>query len=90
MKIHSEEYGKLFKKSINDDLEKLKQESKEYFSCDDILILLKLLSRYNRGEEGSNIINIANKLDLLMRDLKMLGEKNALNYIEEFIKNNWK
>ena len=35
MKINNEEYRQMFKKSIDDDLEKLKQESKEYFSCDD-------------------------------------------------------
>ena len=80
----------LFIKSINDDLEKLRQESEAFFTADEMIILLKLVSRYSRGNEGSNAINIANKLDLLMRDLKMVGEKNALNCIEKFIKNNWK
>ena len=80
----------LFIKSINDDLEKLRQESEAFFTADEMMILLKLVARYSRGDEGSNAINIANKLDLLMRDLKMVGEKNALNCIEKFIKNNWK
>lgn len=80
----------LFIKSINDDLEKLRQESEAFFTTDEVVILLHLVARYNRGDEGSNAINIANKLDLLMRDLKAFGEKNALNYIENFIKANWK
>lgn len=80
----------LFIKSINDDLEKLRQESEAFFTADEMIILLKLVARYRRGDEGSNAINIANKLDLLMRDLKVFNEKSALNYIENFIKDNWK
>lgn len=80
----------LFIKSINNDLEKLRQESEVFFTADEVAILLHLVARYSRGDEGSNVINIANKLDLLMRDLKVFGKKNALNYIENFIKANWK
>lgn len=80
----------LFIKSINDDLEKMRQSFQPYFSGDDILILLKLLARYNRKQEGSNVINLVNKLDLLVGDLKELGEKDAYMYIMDLIKNNWK
>lgn len=79
-----------FIKAIKDDLEKLIQESEPFFTVDEIIILLELLARYSRGNEGSNIINIANKLDLSMRDLKMVGEKDAHLYIANFIRNNWK
>jgi hypothetical protein len=30
-----------------------------------------------------------NKLDLLMRDLKMIGEKDTFLYIQKFVKDNW-
>lgn len=80
----------LFMKSINDDLEKMRQSFQPHFSGDDILILLKLLARYNREQEGSNVINLVNKLDLLVGDLEKLGEKDAYMYIVDFIKNNWK
>lgn len=80
----------LYIKSINDDLEKLRRDSEAFFTADEVVILLHLVARYSRGDEGSSAINIANKLDLLMRDLKTFGEKNALNYIENFIKANWK
>ena len=51
--------------------------------------LLKLLSRYHKGQEGSNVINLTNKLDLLIKDLHNFGEKNAYAYIANFITNNW-
>ena len=38
----------LFKISINEDLENMIKGSKEYFSKDEILILLRLLDRYKR------------------------------------------
>ena len=78
-----------FKISINEDLENMIKVSKEYFSKDEILILLRLLDRYRRGHEYSSVINLINKLDLLMRDLKMIGEKDAFLYMQKFIKDNW-
>ena len=79
----------LFIKAINDDLEKMRQESRQFFTEIDIMNLLKLLARYKIGEEGSNVINLANKLDLLIKDLHNLGEKNAYAYITNFISKNW-
>lgn len=79
----------LFIKAINDDLEKLRQENRRYFTEVDMMNLLKLLSRYQRGHDGSNVINLANKLDLLVKDLQNFGEKNAYAYIANFIRNNW-
>lgn len=79
----------LFIKAINDDLEKLRQESRRFFTEVDMMNLLKLLSRYQRGRDGSNVINLANKLDLLVKDLQKFGEKNAYAYIANFIRNNW-
>ena len=79
----------LFKISINEDLENMIKGSKEYFSKDEILILLRLLDRYRRGHEYSNVINLINKLDLLMRDLKMIGEKDTFLYMQKFVKDNW-
>lgn len=79
----------LFIKAINDDLEKLKQESEAFFTADEIIILLKLLARYKTGQEGSNVINIVNKLDLLAKDLRNFGEKDAYAYIANFFRNNW-
>lgn len=79
----------LFKISINEDLENMIKGSKEYFSKDEILILLRLLDRYRREHEYSSVINLINKLDLLMRDLKMIGEKDAFLYMQKFVKDNW-
>lgn len=79
----------LFIKAINDDLEKMRQESRRFFTETDIMNLLKLLARYKTGQEGSNVINLANKLDLLIKDLHNFGEKNAYAYIANFIRNNW-
>ena len=79
----------LFIKAINDDLEKMRQESRRFFTETDIMNLLKLLARYKTGQEGSNVINLANKLDLLVKDLQNFGEKNAYAYIANFIRNNW-
>ena len=80
---------KLFIKAINDDLEKMRQESRRFFTEVDMMNLLKLLSRYRRGQDGSNVINLANKLDLLVKDLHNFGEKDAYAYIANFIRNNW-
>lgn len=79
----------LFIKAINDDLEKMRQESRRFFTETDIMNLLKLLARYKTGQEGSNVINLANRLDLLVKDLEKFGEKNAYAYIANFIRNNW-
>ncbi|WP_086270086.1 hypothetical protein [Campylobacter devanensis] len=79
----------LFIKAINDDLEKMRQDSRRFFTEVDMMNLLKLLSRYHKGQEGSNVINLANKLDLLIKDLHNFGEKNAYVYIANFIRNNW-
>lgn len=79
----------LFIKAINDDLEKMRQESRRFFTETDIMNLLKLLARYKTGQEGSNVINLANKLDLLIKDLHNFGEKDAYAYIANFIRNNW-
>ena len=79
----------LFIKAINDDLEKMRQESRQFFTEIDIINLLKLLARYRTGQEGSNVINLANKLDLLIKDLHNFGEKNAYAYIADFISKNW-
>lgn len=79
----------LFIKAINDDLEKIRQESRRFFTETDIMNLLKLLARYHMGQDGSNVINIVNKLDLLVKDLQNFGEKNAYAYIANFVRNNW-
>ncbi|ARR02190.1 hypothetical protein CVIC8964_0778 [Campylobacter vicugnae] len=79
----------LFIKAINDDLEKMRQESRRFFTETDMMNLLKLLARYHRGQDGSNVINIVNKLDLLVKDLQNFGEKNAYAYIANFVRNNW-
>ena len=79
----------LFIKAINDDLEKTRQESRRFFTKTDIMNLLKLLARYKTGQEGSNVINLANRLYLLVKDLEKFGEKNAYAYIANFIRNNW-
>lgn len=79
----------LFIKAINDDLEKMRQESRRFFTETDMMNLLKLLARYKTGQEGSNVINLANRLDLLVKDLEKFGEKNAYEYIANFIRNNW-
>ena len=79
----------LFIKAINDDLEKMRQESRRFFTEIDMINLLKLLARYKTGQEGSNVINLANRLDLLIKDLEKFGEKNAYAYIANFIRNNW-
>lgn len=79
----------LFIKAINDDLEKMRQESRRFFTEIDMMNLLKLLSRYHKGQDGSNVINLANRLDLLVKDLEKFGEKNAYAYIANFIRNNW-
>ena len=78
----------LFIKAINDDLEKMRQESRRFFTEIDMMNLLKLLARYKTGQ-GSNVINLANKLDLLIKDLHNFGEKNAYAYIANFISKNW-
>lgn len=79
----------LFIKAINDDLEKIRQESRRFFTETDMMNLLKLLAKYHMGQDGSNVINIVNKLDLLVKDLQNFGEKNAYAYIANFVRNNW-
>lgn len=79
----------LFIKAINDDLEKMRQESRRFFTETDMMNLLKLLARYHRRQDGSNVINLANRLDLLVKDLEKFGEKNAYAYIANFISKNW-
>lgn len=74
----------LFIKAINDDLEKMRQESRRFFTETDMMNLLKLLARYHMGQDGSNVINIVNKLDLLVKDLQNFGKKNAYAYIANF------
>ena len=79
---------KAFIKEINNDLEKLRKESEPFFTADDIVKLLSLLAVYKRGQEGSNVINLINKLDLLLKDLEKLGENDPFIYVANFIRNN--
>lgn len=83
-------------KAINADLEKLRDEYAEFFGQRRVVILLASLARYSKERgEGSNVINLINKLDLLIKDLRecgytdMFGEKDAFMYILKFIEKNW-
>ena len=83
-------------KAINADLEKLRDEYAEFFGQRRVVILLASLARYSKERgECSNVINLINKLDLLIKDLRecgytdMFGEKDAFMYILKFIEKNW-
>lgn len=67
----------------------MRQESRQFFTETDMMNLLKLLARYKTDQEGSNVINLVNRLDLLVKDLQKFGEKNAYAYIANFVRNNW-
>lgn len=80
-------------KSINYDLEKMKQDSRPFFGKNEMITLLSLLSRYDRDFIVSNVANIIDKLDLIIRDLKelddeILDEDNFM-YVANFIRKNW-
>lgn len=84
------ECKELFIKSINDDLEKLRNESEPFFTANDIVLLIKLLIRDRTNKKGGGIlINTINRLDLLTRDLEKCGETDPYLYVINFIKNNW-
>ena len=83
-------------KAINADLEKMRDEHAEFFGQRRVIILLASLARYSKERsEGSNVVNLINKLDLLIKDLRncgytdMFGEKDAFMYILKFIEKNW-
>ena len=83
-------------KAINADLEKMRDEHAEFFGQKEVVILLASLARYSKERgEGSNVINLINKLDLLIKDLRncgytdMFGENDAFMYILKFIEKNW-
>ena len=83
-------------KAINADLEKMRDEHAEFFGQKRVVILLASLARYSKERgEGSNVINLINKLDLLIKDLRKCGytdknkKKDAFMYILKFIEKNW-
>ena len=83
-------------KFINADLEKMRDEHAEFFGQRRVVIILASLARYSKERgEGSNVINLINKLDLLIKDLRncgytdIFGEKDAFMYILKFIRDNW-
>ena len=83
-------------KAIDADLEKMRDEHAEFFGQRRVVILLASLARYSKERgEGSNVINLINKLDLLIKDLRncgytdMFGEKDPFMYILKFIEKNW-
>lgn len=80
----------LFIKSINDDLEKLRNESEPFFTANDMILLIKLLIRDRTNKKsGGILINTINRLDLLTRDLEKCGETDPYLYVINFIENNW-
>ena len=83
-------------KAIDADLEKMRNDHAEFFGQKRVVILLASLARYSKERgEGSNVINLINKLDLLIKDLRncgytdMFGEKDAFMYILNFIRDKW-
>lgn len=83
-------------KAINDDLEKMRVEYGEFFTQKNVVIILSLLARYKKELPGTNVINLINKLDLLLQDLRKcgytddFGAKDPFLYILKFIQNKWK
>ena len=83
-------------KAINADLEKMRDKHAKFFGQRSVVILLASLARYSKERgEGSNVINLINKLDLLIKDLRncgytdIFGEKDAFMYILKFIRDKW-
>lgn len=83
-------------KAINADLEKMRNDHAEFFGQRRVGILLASLARYSKENgEGSNVINLMNKLDLLIKDLRkcgytdMFGKKDPFMYILNFIRDKW-
>ena len=86
---------KAFLKEIDNDLEKMRQEHGQFFTQKNVVILLALLAKYKKEQSGTNVINLINKLDLLIKDLRhygyndMFGAKDPFMYIVRFIENKW-
>ena len=83
-------------KAINADLQKMRDEHAEFFGQKRVVILLASLAKYSKERgDGSNVINLINKLDLLIKDLRkcgytdIFGEKDAFMYILKFIEKEW-
>ena len=83
-------------KAINTDLEKMREQHAEFFGQKRVVILLASLARYSKERgDGSNVINLINRLDLLIKDLRncgytdMFGEKDPFMYILKFIRDKW-
>lgn len=85
-------------KLINYELEKIKQDSHPFFSKNEMITFLSLLSRYDRDFIVSNVANIIDKLDLIIKDLEnhrimmpdLLDEDEGnFMYVAKFIRNNW-
>ena len=86
----------LFIKAINDDLEKMRNDHAEFFGQKRVIILLASLARYSKERgEGSDVIKLLTKLDIVLNDLRkcgytdMFGEKDPFMYILNFIRDKW-
>lgn len=77
-------------KEIDDDLEKMRQESEPFFTELEATILLKLLDRYSEEQGGANTINLIDELVLLIsdsKDLVGLSKESTFMYVVNFIRN---
>ena len=83
-------------KSIDNYLDEIREKHAEFFGQKRVVILLASLARYSKERgEGSDVIKLLTKLDIVLNDLRkcgyteMFGEKDAFQYILNFIRDKW-
>ena len=83
-------------KSIDNYLNEIREQHAQKKKKKRVVILLASLARYSteRGE-GSDVIKLLTKLDIVLNDLRkcgytdMFGEKDPFMYILRFIRDKW-
>ena len=83
-------------KAIDNYLNEIREKHAEFFGQRRVVILLASLARYSKEcGEGSDVIKLLKKLDIVISDLRkcgytdMFGEKDAFMYILNFIRDKW-
>lgn len=83
-------------KAIDNYLNEIREQHAEFFGQKRVVILLASLARYSKERgDGSDVIKLLTKLDIVLSDLRkcgytdMFGEKDPFMYILNFIRDKW-
>ena len=83
-------------KAIDNYLDEIREQHAEFFGQRRVVILLASLARYSKEcGDGSDVIKLLTKLDIVLNDLRkcgytdMFGKKDPFMYILRFIEKEW-